>query len=259
MTRSSTAVIFLLGAAPLAAQVTVTGVVREDGTRRPLAAVEVLIEGTGRADTTDNAGRYRLDAPAGTRVALFRIIGYRPVRLRLVLTRGDTVTADAELVREQAQQLEPIETTARPSAPRGIGVEAFEERRRLGFGKFIDSTDLRRWEGRRLTDVLRGIAGMRLIPYVEDPKQPWIFEWRAVGRGTTSIGGGPCWMSVVLDGAPIYRSGSSSRPPDFHREFVQVSSLQAVEVYRSAAEVPQEFGGPSEQCGLLVLWTRRVG
>src|SRR5688572_21582676 len=155
----------LTGAAPLAAQATVTGVVREDGTGRPLAMVQVIIEGTQRADTTDSAGRYRLDAPAGTRIALFRLIGYRPLRVRLQLSKGDSTTANADLVRENAQQLDPIETRAAPAAPRGVGVEAFEERRRLGFGKFIDSTELRRSGNRRLTDVLRGVPGVRMLAF----------------------------------------------------------------------------------------------
>jgi len=245
-------------AVPLAAQVTVRGVVREDRTGRPLAAVQVIIEGTQRADTTDSAGRFRLDAPAGTRIALFRLIGYRPVRLRLQLVKGDSTTANADLVRETAQQLEEIETKAAPSAPRGVGVEAFEERRRLGFGKFIDSTQLRRSGNRRLTDLLREVPGVRLMSFVEDPARPWIFEWRAAS-GRKQSTGEPCWMSVVFDGSPIYRSGSLSRPPDFHRDFFEVSSLQAVEVYRSPAEVPQEYGGSSEQCGLILLWSRRPG
>lgn len=251
-------VMLVLGlSVPLSAQVTVTGVVREDGTGRPLATVQVMIEGTQRADTTDGAGRYRLDAPAGTRIALFRLIGYRPVRVRLQLSKGDSSTANVDLVRETAQQLEPIETRAVPDAPRGIGVEAFEERRRLGFGKFIDSTELRRSEGRRLTDLLRGVPGVRLMYYVEDPARPWVFEWRAAAGRKESPDGTPCWMSVVLDGAPIYRSGSLSRPPNFHRELFEVSSLEAIEVYRSPAEVPQEYGGSSEQCGLILLWSRR--
>lgn len=244
-------------AGPLAAQVTVSGVVREDGTGRPLAAVQVLIEGTERADTTDSAGRYRLEAKAGTRIALFRLIGYRPLRLRLQLVKGDSTTANADLVRESAQQLDPIETRAAPSAPRGVGVEAFEERRRLGFGKFIDSTQLRRSGSRRLTDLLREVPGVRLVSFVEDPSRPWIFEWRAASGRKQNAGGEPCWMSVVFDGSPIYRSGSLSRPPDFHRDFFEVSSLQAVEVFRSPAEVPQEYGGSSEQCGLILLWSRR--
>jgi hypothetical protein len=239
---------------PLAAQVTVSGVVREDGTGRPLAAVQVIIEGTQRADS---AGRYRLDAPAGTRVALFRLIGYRPLRLRLQLVKGDSTAANADLVRETAQQLEPIETRAAPAAPRGLGLDAFEERRRLGFGKFIDSTELRRSEGRRLSDLLRGVPGVRMTYYVEDPSRPWVFEWRAVAGRKESADGTPCWMSVVFDGSPIYRSGSLSRPPDFHRDLFEIASLEAVEVYRSPAEVPQEYGGASEQCGLILLWSRR--
>ncbi|HEY9519532.1 MAG TPA: carboxypeptidase-like regulatory domain-containing protein [Gemmatimonadales bacterium] len=244
-------------AAPLSAQVPVSGVVREDGTGRPLALVLVSIEGTQPADTTDSAGRFRLDAPAGTRIALFRLIGYRPLRLRLQLAKGDSATANADLVRESAQQLEPIETRAAPAAPRGVGVDAFEERRRLGFGKFIDSTELRRSEGRRLTDLLRGVPGVRMMYYVEDPARPWVFEWRAVAGRKESADGTPCWMSVVFDGSPIYRSGSLTRPPDFHRDLFEIASLEAVEVYRSPAEVPQEYGGASEQCGLILLWSRR--
>lgn len=33
--------------------------------------------------------------------------------------------------------------------------------------------------------------------------------------------------------------------------------LQAIEVYRSAAEVPGEFGGIGSRCGALVMWTKR--
>lgn len=257
LTVACTALALIGGAVPVAGQVTVTGVVREDGTQRSLPGVAVLIEGTKREVTTDHAGRYRLDAPAGNRVALFRAIGLRPYRLRLHLIKGDSVTADVVMVREQAaQQLDPVVTTAHPTAPRGIGVEAFEERRRLGFGKFIDSTELRRAEHRRLTDLLRGIPGIRVVSFVENTNRPWDFEWRVAGR-KASVDGSPCWMSVILDGAPIFRSGSLSPPPDFRRGFFEVASLQAVEVYRSAAEVPLEYGGPGEQCGLLLLWTRR--
>jgi hypothetical protein len=250
----------VLLAAPLAAQVTVTGVVREDGTQRPLPGVMVLIEGTKREATTDDAGRFRLDAPAGNRVALFRAIGFRPSRVRMNLIKGDSVTADAVMIKEEAaQRLDPVVTTAKPAPPRGVGVgiEAFEERRRLGIGKFIDSTELRRAGTRRLTDVLRGIQGIRIISYIEMPDRPDLFELRAVGR-VEKLFGEPCWMSVLVDGSPIYRAGMG-RPPDFRREFQDVSHFQSAEVYRSASEVPMEFGGSAEQCGLLMLWTRRPG
>ena len=246
-----------LGAAPLLGQVTVTGVVREDGTRRPLPAVVIQIEGTKRQTTSDSAGRYRIDAPSGNRVALFRTIGHHPLRLRLILSKGDSVTADADLVKQLAQELEPLETTAKPTPPRGFGYESFGERRKLGLGKFMDSVELRRYEGRKVADVLRGIQGLRIIYFAEDSSRPWNYEWRVASQRKEAFADSFCWMSVVLDGSPIYRFGSRSRPPDFRTEMFSVSTLAAVEVYRSASEVPLEFGGPAEECGLLMLWTRR--
>lgn len=53
----------------------------------------------------------------------------------------------------------------------------------------------------------------------------------------------------------VYRSGHG-KPLDWSRDFF-VPEYQAVEAYRSAAEVPTEFSGASSQCGVVVLWTRR--
>ena len=244
------------GAAGAEAQAFLKGVVREDGSARPLAGVEIVIEGSKLSTKTDEAGRFALQAPAGNKVALFRFIGYRPVRMRVFLSKGDTATADAMLVREAAQQLDPIETTANMPRPRGIGVEAFEERRKLGFGQFFDSTALRRYENRRLTDLLRSVTGIKVLYYQEDPRsRPDMFEYRLIS--TRALGpGGYCYMSILLDGAPLYRSGSRSTPIDFRREFTELGRMHAIEVYRSAAEVPVEYGGSSEECGLIVLWTR---
>jgi len=153
------AALLLLCGSTLAGQA-LTGSVRQDSTGRPLAGVEVLLEGSQQQTVTDAAGRYLLGAlPRGNHVILFRSVGYRPVRIRVRLTEGDTARADASMVREGAQQLDPVEVKALPAAPRGIWREGFEERRRIGFGKFIDSTELRRNEQRRASDLLRGIPG----------------------------------------------------------------------------------------------------
>jgi len=63
-------------------------------------------------------------------------------------------------------------------------------------------------------------------------------------------------MSVMLNGAVLYQGGSGRRPPDFSRD-IRVSELEAIEVYRSSAEAPPEFGGTTGACGVIVLWTRR--
>jgi len=258
--------VLLLSGAPLAGQA-LTGTVRQDSTGRPLAGVEVLLEGSQRQTSTDATGRYLLgQLPTGNHVVLFRSVGYRPVRIRVSLSVGDTTRADAAMVREGAQQLDPVEVKALPSAPRGIGREAFEERRRMGFGKFIDSTELRRNEQRRVSDLLRGIAGLRMVRFREcDPpgsSRCGPTEERAAsgrGAGTSMIPRSNqdyCWMSVVLDGAVLYRSGGSSPPPDFSRDF-RIANFESIEVYRSSSEVPTEYGGTSAACGVILLWSRR--
>ncbi|HJR36556.1 MAG TPA: hypothetical protein VJ817_16485, partial [Gemmatimonadales bacterium] len=50
--------------------------------------------------------------------------------------------------------------TVSPDRPRGLGLEAFEERRRLGFGRFIDSATLRRNEQVPLVQMLGRLQGI---------------------------------------------------------------------------------------------------
>lgn len=243
---------------------TFRGSVRDDSANRPLAGVEVVIEGANRQTVTDAGGLFHFDSlPLGPHVALFRLLGYRPVRIRVNLVEGDSAPVDVRMVRQGVQQLDPVAVTARPAGPRGIGREAFEERRSRGFGKFIDSVELRRSDLRRLSDVLRSVPGLRMVRYQEcsDPRRTRCgpIELRAAGgRGVTSMLGRneDCWMSVLLNGSPIYSSSDHRPPPDFSRDF-QVQELEAIEVYRSSAETPTEYSGTAAQCGVILLWTRQ--
>ena len=257
MSRTVSLIVGLVFAAvPLSAQSVLAGRVREDSTGRPLAGVEVVIVGSERRTLTDASGRYVLNMlPDGRRLVLFRSVGFRPVQEWVVLGRVDTVWANPMLVAHTVQ-LDPIAVTAKPDAPRGLGLEAFEERRKLGFGKFIDSSTLRRNEHQRLPallDRLQGIGFNILDKGVV-----------AVSRRRFGPMGEPCYMSVVLDGSVIYSSvapglggggGAGRSPPDL--KMFDVASLVAVELYRGAGEVPIEFGGAGAACGALVLWTRR--
>jgi hypothetical protein len=241
------------------AQGVLSGVVREDSSGNALAGVEVLIEGTKHKATTDNSGRYVLgDLPTGNRVALFRFIGYRPARMRLNLSKGDTTRADATLVKERVQQLDPIAVTGTPAAPRGIGLESFEERRRLGIGKFIDSTELRRYDQLRASDVLRRF-GVH-IERMQDPRvtSPRFIQVASSGRKTvlTNNQAGLCLMQVILDGAELFNPAKLRAVPVDLSEFM-TGSLAAIEVYASGAQTPIQFGGAGADCGTVVIWTRR--
>jgi hypothetical protein len=84
--------------------------------------------------------------------------------MRATLARGDTLDQEVRLLREGIARLDPVEVTARPERPLPMGRDAFEVRRRLGFGKFIDSAEMRRADGRRLSEVLRR-TGVRMVNF----------------------------------------------------------------------------------------------
>jgi len=259
------ALLLLPCASSLTAQAVMMGTALEDSTRRPLAGVEVILEGTKKQTTTDGSGRFLLnDLPTGSKIVLFRFVGYRPQRVRVTLTRSDTARVDAVLISDRVR-LEPIVVTGSPDKPRGIGREAFEERRKLGFGKFMDSTELRHRGYARMADVLASM-GVYMIQHqdkVSDGARGPL-EMRAASTrrsGLDLAGPSPCWMGVILDGVTLYKSVSTGTvsnfpPPDFRRNF-EVDNIDAIEVYRSASEVPMEFGGNSASCGVIVLWSTR--
>lgn len=249
------------------AQSVVSGTVREDSTGRALPGVEIQIEGAKQRALTDSAGRYALEIATGNRVVSFRLPGYQPLRMRVIVKR-DSVNADATLVRAFATQLEAVRVNA-PQRTMGIGRDGFAERRAMGFGKFVDSTVLRKKEGSRLSDVLRELTGVRMLEW-RDPNSS-VAEMRAISpireppQAYTMSSGAPypqrppCWVSVFFNGAPVYRSDvsrGSGRPPDLARDFT-VSSLESIEYYKGASDTPQQFGGANADCGALVLWSRR--
>jgi len=231
----------------LGAQAVVGGVVR-DTTGRGVAGVDVVLENTDHRTRTDSAGRYLIRGRGGDFTALFRALGYHPVRETLRLAEHDTLTRDITLRVSDAQLLDAVNVKA--PTPRGTGLDGFEERRRFGLGSFMDSTRLRREEGRRLGDLVREMRGLKIVPGRRG--QLW-----AANPTRTNLDGTPsCFASIYLDRVLIYRSGERDLPPDLGRDF-QIASLEAIEWYRGSAQIPPEFGIRNSDCGVLVLWTRR--
>ncbi len=235
----------------LAQQGTLSGTVRRDSSGAPLPGIELLVQGSGRQTTTDKAGYFVLTGlPFGPVTLLIRSVGFRPVERGVILLKGDTTRLEITLTAESAQTLPTVTTKTRAQPPRGMGIrESFEERRKMGFGKFIDSTVLRRNEHRRMVDLLRGISGIAFVwapipdcPFGDFKRCPRELYARGTRTGRMS---GACFATIIEDGMMIYRSdGGLGYPPDWSRQF-SINEYEAVEVYRSAAELPAEFSGSS--------------
>lgn len=117
--------ILCIAGGPLWAQAegTITGVVRDAGTQRPLANVQVFVEGTGVGSLTSQNGSFQLrGVPTGEQVISVRSIGYGVVRRTVNVAPGEPVTANFE-VRPSALELDEVVVS-------GAGVAT--ERRRLG-------------------------------------------------------------------------------------------------------------------------------
>lgn len=216
-----------------------------------MAGVEVLLSGTTHRAETDREGRYVVAGlPAGSFMVIFRLVGYLPVRTDVALRSGDTSRVNATLI-ANVVTLNPISVTGTPSTTRGVGVgrEAFEERRRMGFGVYFDSTYLRRMEHRRLDDLLYSVPGVKLSQRLRDGGR-YIMSSR---RADT------CFMQIFFDGVPVGRGGMAGRAgvSPVSTAMFSLSSIEKFEVYRSAAEVPMEYGGNNALCGVLLLWSRR--
>lgn len=248
--------VLLVGLTPqVAAQGAMFGIVREDSSGRPLPGVEILLDRTAHRALTNAQGRYLLGGvPAGRYSVIFRAVGHVPVRLEVAIPAGDTVRANATLIRSDVV-LDPIEVIGETPRPRGDGLEAFEERRRMGFGKFVDSTEMRRSEHIRLDDVLQR-HGVVIQPVDH-------FAIAVNPRYRSLTGAYNCIMSVYLDGIRIGeggRVGASTLDPERLdiRNLIRTHQLTAAEIYFGAGSIPIQFGGASGGCGAIVLWSRRA-
>jgi len=221
-------------------------------------------------------GAYRLAAPAaGCFLLEARRIGYQtwidgPVELHA----GDDRETEVRL-RALPVPLPPLEVAGAPPPPdaflAGVG---FYERQRSDFGHFITREQIQARAPQRVTDLLAGIPGVRVVPGTSGLDRAGIEL-----DGSLLSHGGRCHPRVFVDGIMVIRGDArprgldvsglpaateaalpgAERPEMELDDLVQPEDIQAVEVYRRGSEVPVRFGGTSTstQCGVVVIWTRR--
>jgi TonB family protein len=242
-TRLTTTLVIAFGAAFPAARgqtrARVAGVVvSEDGAR--VAGAQLRIGDTSnRPALSDDDGRfefYVLGDP-GSHKLLVRRIGFRPESLLVRLPRPDTALLQVKLVRT-AQFLTSVIVKGEASDLMSTSAQVHERQRRSANGYFIYRDQIAKMEDLRMSEILRGIPGVRL----------------AVGNaGATNarLRASRCAPLFWIDGVPL-----SGAP--FDVDGLAPSDVEAIEIYSSAATVPVEFRGPlrGQGCGSIVIWTR---
>ena len=233
-------------------------VLRDDAAEEPIAGAEVVIASASLSARSDSTGRYRIsDVPLGVHVITVRHIAHTALTTQLTFGHAETVERDFLLTRHRAVALDTIEVEAKPL------VREFEERRRLGNGHFITRAQLEEREGRKMSDVLSQVPGLRVTRGLVG--RAWISSGRErisinresqLTRFERQLGARPgCYAHVYLDGTRVY----GGREPLFDINSISPVEIEAIEYYSGLAQVPAQYNRPGSVCGVLVIWTRRQG
>ena len=213
----------------------ISGQVLNQQSRGPVSGASVNLIGTRMRTATDSDGRFTQPSlSAGTYILEVRAIGYGVTSW--VLRLGDSERVDYVFELEPlGVDLDPILVEGQPGYFQRR-MQEFEERRHAGRGIFITHEQIEASHAATLSDVLRGVPGVRLN-----------CRSGVCNAQMTRTAHGVCNADWVIDGAPASVSSTPHLP---------VVGIVAVEIYRSPSEAPAEFLKADSQCGVIAIWTK---
>ena len=211
---------------------------------RPIPGARVSIWGTGIEAASDAEGRFSLQAlPAGTHTLEVRAVGFTPTSQPVDIVQGAPGATEVELanlaialdtVRVVAQR-QRVFTNARDAA--------FERRLKYSTGHVIDEAEIEKRRPIVLTDLLRQVPGVLIVPGKRSGYDVFMRGGQAI------LGSGYCRPDIWIDGSRI--TNDELFPFDM---MVQVNDVRAVEVYAHQGTVPPDLASTSG-CGVIGVWT----
>lgn len=151
----------------------------------------------------------------------------------------------------RAIELEGIEITGERRLL-GLNRTGFYDRERSSPGFFLTPDELQDRPPIRVRDIFRTLPGVR---FIESNTAGGISYPIMLSTLRNSFRGGVCFPRVYVDGFIMELGGRGVPPAQSFDDMVNPEELIGVEVYRSAAELPSQFGGLNS-CGVILLWTR---
>lgn len=215
---------------------TLHGVVRRpDGA--PLEGARLVFWGSGVEVATTSTGAYRMaELPAGTHTMEARALGFLPQRIPIDVMEGVESVSDFTL-ESFGTYLDTVKVTGRRVyASRQL--QEFEERRKRGFGTFMDEDDIEKRNPFFVGDLLRMTPGVQVVPGQ--------FGNRILMRGMGFQVN--CYPAVFIDGMKVMNMDGDID------SYVNVQEIRALEVYSRGSSVPVQFQ-TLDGCGSLVIWT----
>jgi 5-hydroxyisourate hydrolase-like protein (transthyretin family) len=246
---------------PLAAQ-TIRGRVVDAATGEPVAQAGVTVLTTeqrtvARARTgADGTFAIELRAPGTFRLRGERA-GYQASNSQAVEVAVREVVEVSLRVSPQALQIEPLTVTGRIQPPRNpiLASNGFYDRERGGRGKFVRREDLDRHPEHNLVHTLARIPGVELDVDRRGREIVTFTRGRTVGtlKRAQVCQRDDCYPQIYLDGSLMRYAPPNDVQLD---DIITPNQIEAIEVYRSSAELPAQFGGNNSACGAILIWSR---
>jgi len=211
------------------------GGVFADSSHDGLAGATVALSDLGLSVQTKTDGAFRIaPVPVGAHRLSVRHIGFAPLDTTIEFRANSAAVTSIYLPRLSV--LDSVITTATVSRIAANQIRLYQERRRIGWGYAMDSTEVAK---RPAIDAL-----LREFPRTE----VLLLSGGDVGVNLRDPAGRPCAALLWIDGV-YHRDQAILR--DLHPE-----DLAAVEVYPDAMAVPNELSMPTNMCGAIAIWTK---
>jgi hypothetical protein len=207
----------------------------------PLSNAEVSLSDLNISARTDWSGEARIpNISPGKHKFEIRMAGYAPLDVDL-LVQGDS-TGPVFRLAKVGTTLEPVKVSGNSSSSYLAG---FEARRAQGRGRYLTAADLEKNQNRSLVAVIaQAFGGLMASP---DPARAGhnILMTRRTGSRHMNVDV-HCGLDIYLDGSPYVDDLDALHPTD----------LAGVEYYPTES-APGEFRRLTDNCGVLVLWSKK--
>lgn len=225
-------------------------VVDEEGNPVAGTTLELMDNSSVAHAVADSMGRFELRVPqAAAYVLRARRLGWAEAADTVRVPEGRILSVTVRMVRDPLR-LEPLIVVAEAREPELDQVGFYG--RSEGLGRFMTLETIEKRRPPRTSDLLGQVSGVFLVPAPDGVR----VITRSGLPNARLTGDGICWPRILLDGMVVEPGGQLPIPVPID-QVVNPSDIVGVEVYRSAAEVPPQFGGAQSACGVIVIWTRR--
>jgi hypothetical protein len=252
------AILLALFASPAAAQ-SISGRVTSASTKQPVANADVIVLDQARSlvmrTPSSGNGAFSFAAPRpGNYFLRISLLGYKTSETSILAAGDSTIRVTIEL-QDSVLPVSGVTATgtARTRRLERIGLYDRQKARR---GVYVLRDEIEQRHAQRISQLVQGQAGLRVQPVARSVAS-------GITRGDLVMRGGMqgsmrsayCFPRLYLDGV-LARPSSTTAPTLTLDELANPEDIEAIEIYRSASQLPAEFSGADSSCGVVLIWTR---